>query len=323
MNKEPVPSKRVAIIDVGSNAVKLLVAGEGNPLRVLHSGERETRLSRGIGKGQKLCLSSERMEASVGAICDLVEEARCWTPRIIQVYATSAVREATNKHTFCSQVRVATGMDLQVLSGEEEALCVARSAEVDPSLKGIDAFSVFDLGGGSLECIQYAQGELKQVVSLPLGSVRMIEQFVSDPTAQLPLDAIEKISANIEDVIEASSFPLLSVPLIGMGGSFTVARLLLATQAGQGVEDSSPELSLIQLRKLFRKVIGLSKDQRCRSLNLSSGRADIFPVALLTIIKLAEIAKQDRILHSFFNLRCGLALKLLAELIQEEGEVFG
>ena len=50
---------------------------------------------------------------------------------------------------------------------------------------------------------------------------------------------------------------------------------------------------------------------------------DIFPVALLTIIKLAETAKQDRILHSFFNLRCGLALKLLAELIQEEGEVFG
>lgn len=323
MNLDSMPSKRVAIIDVGSNAIKLLVAGKGKPLNRLHSNSLETRLSQGMGKGGKLFLSPKRMEASVKAICKLIEEARPFTPKAVRIYATSAVREAGNKQDFCARVRAATGIDLQVLSGEEEAFCVARGAGEDPALNGIHTFSLFDLGGGSLECIHSVKGKLKQAVSLPLGSVRLIEQFVPDPSAPLSRDATEKIVLNIKATVKKVPFQLLDTTLVGMGGSFTVARLLLAEQAWQALENTSPELGLIQLRDLFRYVARLSIKQRLRILKLSPGRADIFPVALLTMITLAEIAHQDRIIHSFFNLRSGLALKLLSELIQEEREILG
>ena len=98
-----------------------------------------------------------------------------------------------------------------------------------------------------------------------------------------------------------------------MGGSATVARKILAAFEGKSVEAIPPKIPLDTLRSLFHKVAEINAQQRQKDFGLSPGRADIFPVALLTLITLVEYAEKDYLLHSFCNLRYGLAAQLLAE----------
>ena len=173
----------LAVVDIGSNSIKLLVAAPGPPggpeLRVLFQETLETRISGGLGQDNS-SLGEAGLAAGVQAVARLLEMAGPYAPTHRRFVATSAVRDAQNRADFAARILAATGAPLEILSGDDEALLIARGIRTDPALGGAQEFCLLDLGGGSLECIRYAAGKIEQAVSLQLGAVRLTEKFVPE-----------------------------------------------------------------------------------------------------------------------------------------------
>lgn len=307
---------RIAIIDVGSNTIKLLVAEAGPLLRVLDSFTHETRISYGIGAGVPR-LTDVGMHGGLSAIGDLLRRCARHEPDRTMIVATSAVRDAVNGEDFTAAVREATGLDVQVLSGKEEALGIAEGVLQDPAIARESAFSLCDLGGGSLELIRYEGGEVRRAESFPLGAVRLTERFVSDPTGSLPTEEREAIAAHVRDNLR--SFPLEGSgdPLVCTGGAMTIARAMLAAEEDLDLEESSPQVPVEDLRGLFEELAARPLAERQKKKRLPPQRADIFPCALLVFLTVADLAGATFFVHTFSNLRYGLASRALAQLAKD------
>ena len=160
----------VAIIDIGSNSIKLLVAGRAADgalcSHLMHTVD--ARISAGISREHPR-LSAAGMAAGLAAVRELVARAAPLAPARTVMVATSAVRDAENGAEFRAEVQAATGVAVRLLSGEEEANYIGRGLASDPALSGLRDFYVFDLGGGSLECLAFRDRRVVQAVSLPPG----------------------------------------------------------------------------------------------------------------------------------------------------------
>jgi len=312
----------LAVIDIGSNSLKLLVAAPGKSggpeLRVLFQEALETRISGGMGKNQSQ-LSEAGMATGVQAITRLLELARPYSPTQLRIVATSAVRDAVNRADFAARVLAAVGAPLEILSGEDEARLIARGIQTDPALDGVREFCVTDLGGGSLECVRYEAGKITRAISLQLGAVRLTEKFAPNPRGPFDAAARAAIAAETLHQLSASGFRFIPGGLVvGTGGAFTVARAILANRRGFIAKETWPaELPRAGLAALLDEIAPLTAAERAKIPRLTPERADIMPAALTTILALLDFAGATRALHSFNNLRFGVAAACFAQLQNE------
>lgn len=303
---------RLGIIDIGSNSIKLLVAETGSPLAVNYQTTWETRISEGIGKAKSV-LAEGPMERGVEAVKSLIEEARKFEPERYCVVATSAVRDAANRDEFVEKIRQATGLDLNILSGEQEAAYIAWGISTDPALKAYKEFCLADLGGGSMELIHIKDCEIVTKCSLPLGAVRLTEKCVLDPARPMRTAEIRRIAHTVRDSVTESGFrfPANSGILAGTGGGLNVARAIRAGWLGQSTTQVGNTISLTYLRYLFLELATMSLKERSAVPNLPEARADIMPAALVALITVAELAGASNYIHSLHNLRFGIAASML------------
>ncbi len=304
-----------AIIDVGSNTIKLLVVRSGLELSILEQTTFDTRISRGIG-GKTPQLGEKGIIDGAEAIHSLARKANRHNPDMVIATATSAVREAANGKDFIRAVKEKTGLQLRVLSGPEEARYIALGAALDPSLGNLKNFQMVDLGGGSLELIDVANGQPRQTASLKVGAVRLMELYIGDPQKPLDEAAKNKIKTTVQKEISESGFRFTKdeTPLVGSGGAFSYSRYLLAQREGMKLEDYPNRLPVHELRNLCHELCSMSLQKRQALPGLPASRADIIPVALLTLLSLAEMAAKDSFLHTFYNLRFGLASEFFSKL---------
>ncbi len=308
-------SVNVAIIDVGSNSIKLLVVRKnirnGN-LESLYSKTLETRISSGISFDPPK-ISDSAMSAGVQSVRELCDQAVCYKPLEIRIVATSAVRDAVNGSEFNRQIELATGLNVQVLEGEQEARAIGRGLSCDPQIKTSEKFMQIDLGGGSLECILFNCDSIVQATSLALGAVRITEHFISDPTQPLRREVEKSIQNHVTKLIKNEG--LLETPylgsLIATGGAVTVTRGILAARDNTALEEYSPMISLLQIRELKAELISLPLSERVKIKSLPTARADILPAALITIEQLMHLMGHKQLIHSQYNLRYGIALDIL------------
>ena len=140
------PEPTVAVIDIGSNSIKSLVAARraGGALEALHARTIDARISAGISRAAPV-LSAEGMARGVAAIGELLAETAAYAPGRTVLVATSAVRDARNREEFRDLVRTATGQEIRILSGDEESMnLIGRGLTQDPALAGLLNFYVFD-----------------------------------------------------------------------------------------------------------------------------------------------------------------------------------
>jgi len=305
----------VAVIDVGSNSIKLLVARPGNTpgsVETIFAETIETRLSTGISQALP-SLSESAMTAGCQTITELVRLAQGYHPKTIQIVATSAVRDATNSVQFIELVNDAVGIEIQTLSGHEEATYIGKGLGCDPQITDTQSFIQMDIGGGSLELIHFNHGKIDKALSLQLGAVRLTEQFITDRDAALSPEMEARIASHVRDTLAASGFDFepRSAPLIVTGGAFTVTRAVLAAQVEQTIEERSPVLSHAEISALKTTLMARPLHERMAVPPLPATRADIIPAALITIDTVLNTAARDRVTHSFYNLRYGIAAELL------------
>tara|TARA_B100000989_G_scaffold114095_1_gene83792 strand:- start:140 stop:1093 length:954 start_codon:yes stop_codon:yes gene_type:complete len=307
----------VAVIDVGSNSIKLLVARAGatsNSLETLCSETIETRISGGISS--KLpSLNEDAITAGSATIAKLQKMAQNYQPDHTVIVATSAVRDAINSDDFIQNVAEATGLQIRTLSGTEEAKYIGQGITCDPAIGGMTSFIQTDIGGGSLELIRFDAGQIQQAISLQLGAVRLTERFIEDADAPLTLKIEASIRRYVTEQLMSSDFDFspAELPLIGTGGAYTVSRAMLVVDTDSKIEHSSPHLERSTLSHLKNKLAPLPLKERLSIPHLPAARADIMPTALITIDALLEVANRSKLTHSFYNLPYGVAANLLKQ----------
>lgn len=310
-----VSSAPVAVIDIGSNSIKALVARHGadGGLEEISSNVIDARIGAGISREQPR-LSEEGMARGLEAIRELAAGAAAGGNARLIVVATSAVRDAANGADFRERVRAAIGADLRILTGEEEAGLIGRGLLSDPALRGESDFTVCDLGGGSLECVAFKGRRVRAQVSLPLGCVRLTERFVADPTAPVPPDTLTAVATHVRATLGASGFtftPPGAAELIGTGGTISTARRIVGRRQGLRFEGSDPAVPLPVLRALLAEVAASPLAARSEIPGLAAARADVFPAALATVVAVLEYAGAVSFRHSLRNLRHGVAAEAL------------
>jgi exopolyphosphatase/guanosine-5'-triphosphate,3'-diphosphate pyrophosphatase len=305
----------VAVIDIGSNSIKVLVAARARQgvVEALKYRTIDARISAGLSQNLPR-LSEAGIVRGIDAIKTLLADVASFSPDRIVLAATSAVRDAENGGEFRERVLAATGHHVRILSGQEEANLIGRGLTCDPDLAHLRDFYVFDLGGGSLECLAFQQRETQQVASLQLGCVRLTEKFVADSAGPFDRGSRDAIMRHTRDVLGGSGFKF-SLPagaeVVGTGGTLTTVRAVLAARAGRSLEQSSTTITVADLRELLAWLGPLALAERKHIAGLPPGRADIFPAALATVIALAETAGFSTYRNSTYNLRFGLAAEAL------------
>jgi exopolyphosphatase/guanosine-5'-triphosphate,3'-diphosphate pyrophosphatase len=142
---------RRAVIDVGTNSIKLLVADvAGRDVQPVHEESRQTRLGRGFYETRRLQM--EPIAHSANAVADFARTARQHDARAIRVIATSAARDAVNPEDLISAIEAASKLKVEIISGRQEAAWAFQGVTTDPELARTPLL-LLDVGGGSTEFI--------------------------------------------------------------------------------------------------------------------------------------------------------------------------
>lgn len=304
-----------AVIDVGSNSIKLLVARRETDggLKALLTKTIDARISTGISH-ESPQLGDAGMKRGLAVIRELLADAATFSPDKTVLVSTSAVRDAANGDEFRRHVFAETGQTLRTLTGTEEANLIGRGLLCDPALAHLQDFYVFDLGGGSLECLAFHDRIISQAVSLQLGCVRLTERYVVDPSQPFSSAAQRSISELSKEVFAKSGFRFDLSPdaaVVGTGGTITTARAILAARRGKTLEASDTIVTIDEFRELLAHVGHFGLEERRRIPAMPAARADILPAALATIIAVAEIGGFGAVRNSLYNLRWGVAAEAL------------
>lgn len=270
-----------AVLDVGSNSVKLLV-GRVSGSRVEPLLERSVQTRLGARSFTHRRLLPDAIARTTAAIRDLLREAAPLQPRRLRAVATAAAREASNREDLRDALR-AEGIHLDILDGIQEADMAFRGVNTDPRLTG-RTLMVTDLGGGSTEFILGSTGHRHFNRSFPLGAVRLFETLhPAEPPTPACLERCRTaigefltrdVLPGIRDALRQEAGP---TPLyVAVGGTAVILARLVRGLAGfdrKAIEDS--EISADELRGWTERLWSLPIAQRRQLPGLPPERADI------------------------------------------------
>jgi len=278
---------RRAVIDIGTNSIKLLVADvDGHGVRPLVEESKQTRLGRGFYQTRHL--QPEAIAQTARAVGKFAETARERQAASIRVIATSAVRDAVNPEELTSAIEQASGLKVEIISGEQEADWVFQGVTTDPQLARVPLL-LLDVGGGSTEFILGRGGHKHFRQSFPLGTVRLMEQFpVSDPPMETEFAACcdwvkgflqKEVQPELEPAMkwEISESPGDAIlQLVGTGGTTSIlARMEAELESYDRSRIEATRLSLTRVRWHTKRLWSLPLEERKLLIGLPKNRADV------------------------------------------------
>jgi exopolyphosphatase/guanosine-5'-triphosphate,3'-diphosphate pyrophosphatase len=306
-------SHRVAVVDIGSNSTRLLIAEvERGRVSEVKRQSRVTRLGRGVDlSGQ---LSAEAIEAACEAIGDYVAICREAGVERIESIATSAVRDASNGSAFVAELRERFALPARVLDGEEEARLtyVGATCEQPPA----EPTLVVDIGGGSTELIVGTGTEIAFHASLQAGIVRHSERRISnDPPTTLELEALAKdVRALIESAIsgQPAAAAEAGIAVAGTPTSLASIEIGLGTYDPQQVHGHTLTLSSIQ--RLLSQLASAPLSKRVEITGLHPDRAPNIVAGVVILVETMRAFGLDQVEVSEHDILYGTAITAVSAL---------
>ncbi len=292
----------LGVIDIGSNSVRLVVyEGATRAATPVFNEKILCGLGRSVATtGQ---LGKESIERALAALARFHGIASVLNVKNIRAIATAAVRDAADGPAFIKAAEKATGVKIEVLSGEKEAQLAAfgiRMGFVDPD--GVAG----DLGGGSLELIDIAGDKMKGAATLPLGGLRLI-----DTTG----DKIDKAAAVVDE--QLARLPWLQNgrgrPFYAVGGTWRALAKLLMEQTSYPLRVMQgytvPTLQAISFCEQIRRAKRVSDIPYISE--IAKARREVVPYGALVMEKLLRAMAPSQVVFSVFGIREGLLFSLL------------
>jgi exopolyphosphatase/guanosine-5'-triphosphate,3'-diphosphate pyrophosphatase len=288
--------RQAAVVDLGSNSVRLVMYRlEGRAIWTIFNEKALAALGRDLPYTGRL--SGEGVEVALSALHRFRTLLNGWNPKDITAAATAAVRESADGPAFLRRVEAETGLEVRLLSGEEEARYAALGVLAgDPTAQGV----VGDLGGSSLELVRLEDGAPREGATLALGP------FALGAPRTLDIDrtrrAIEAELAPVADRFRSRSFH-------AVGGAWRNLALLHMEMINYPLRVAHQyEMSRADAVEVARFVERLSKSSLERIQGLSKKRFDVLPYAALVLEQVIEGLGIERVAISAYGVREGLLL---------------
>lgn len=298
---------RLAVIDLGTNTVRLLVAElrPGGGWSPLHAEQRVTRLGEGLRTTG--ALGDAAMTRTAAAVADYVARARADGASSVRVVGTSAVRDAQNGRAFAERLTRETGTRVDVISGDEEARLTLRGLGRGLTLSG--AIVAFDIGGGSTEYVLARDATLVAAVSLVLGVVPLAERFPFpdrlDPTRYVTM--LHGIQEQLARELPATIADARIDALVGTAGTVTtLAALDLGLARYDPERVHGHRLTRTAVDRLLARLGALTVTERGVLPCLEPGRADLIIPGTAIVVATMERLGVDALVVSEYGLREGI-----------------
>jgi exopolyphosphatase/guanosine-5'-triphosphate,3'-diphosphate pyrophosphatase len=312
----------LAGIDIGTNTLRLLIAETGpDSFLELYSDRRITRLGQDLDRTGNI--SPGAAERTLVALLDFSGQIRRHAALRSAAIGTSALRNASNSSAFIHEVRKRTGLDVGVITGDEEArltlLGVARALPAGLIRAKDGAFRsslIIDIGGGSTEVITTRAGAAPVIESLPLGAVYLTERFIKhDPPSSGDLAALRSAVGESLDRHAGMVQPDPAGAFIGTAGTITTLAAV-----DQGLMEYDPDrinrhvLSRDFIDDLVRKLGVCTIEERKRIRGIERGREDIILAGAVIAQEIMNRSGHISMLVSDGGLREGIVLDLYEKL---------
>jgi len=313
----------LAGIDIGTNSIRLLIAEIGpGSFREQYTDRKTTRLGKNLDSSGRL--SDASMERSLVALLEFSTQINKFPVQQVSVVGTSALRNAANAQDFINAANERTGLDITIISGEDEARLMLRG--VGHALRSggrnvpdpLASALVIDIGGGSTECIVTSPAQRPVVKSLPLGAVYLAESCgISDPPEPGEVAKMrevirrELVKAEQNGLFMPDDQELRPRRLIGTAGTITT---LVAMDHNLAIYDpaqiNSSTLTRAAVDTIVAKLMNATLKERRGMTGLESGREDIILPGAVVTQEIMERYKFSTMQVSDGGLREGIVLNL-------------
>jgi len=300
--------RRSAFIDIGTNAILCLIADirDTGRFRVLDDLADIARLGEGVDQTGLIGAAGEERAMAILARY----RARCNDLGVEEIVAvgTSALRDAKNSDQVRARIRAALAIDIQVITGAEEARLSFVAVQRGLSLVGHELL-VIDIGGGSTECILGNDSGVTRALSIDVGSVRLTERFLhSDPVRPEEVTAMSAaVESELADIAKEIPCQDSSLTLVGIAGTFTTLAAIerkLARYSHSQVHGSV--LTLAEVKRQVAMLQAKSVAQRKQIVGLEPKRADVIYAGAFLIEKIMESFGVRQVIVSDQGVRYGL-----------------
>ena len=297
---------KLAAIDIGSNAARLLVT------EVVTNKEKEPRFTK---------LSFVRVPLRLGFDVFEYGEIRKGKSRLLRntmkafrllmdvyevdkfkVCATSAMRDAGNKKDILRKIKLESGIDIEIISGDEEASYIFDN-HIAERLSKDHAYLYIDVGGGSTELTFYSEGKLQYKESYNIGTIRLLKNLVKENSWDAMQQKIQQLTK--------SNLPIYA---IGSGGNINKIFSMSKRKDGKS-------LSIELLKDYDHEFSSVNMQERMRLYNLKEDRADVIVPALQIYTNVMKWAGIEEIFVPRIGLADGIIQKLFADSRENENKL--
>ncbi|UMQ43723.1 exopolyphosphatase [Chryseobacterium sp. Y16C] len=286
----------IAAIDIGSNAARLLI----NEVKTQQKEPEFIKLNLlriplrlGMDVFTMGKIGAEREKMVLDAMKIFSDLMRIYNVQHYRACATSAMRDAANGQEIIKEVKETSGINIEIISGDEEATLIYEN-HVAEGLDKNFAYLYVDVGGGSTELTFYENGKMMYEKSFNIGTIRLLNDLVTEANWK---EMKEEIKANI-----ISKKPIVA---IGSGGNINKVFSLSKTKDGK-------PMSASYLKKAYKEFAGLTIDERMTQYNLRQDRADVLVHALkiynnvmswsdINRIFVPKISVADGLIHNIYS----------------------
>lgn len=294
--------ERRAIIDIGSNSVRLIIyriKGDST-FKVINEAKRTIRLGSYLREDDYLSESGLNILLKVLKVFKDI----CKRYEVLEIYvvATEAIRRSINKYDVCNKIKLDLGLEVNILSGLEEAkygyLAIKNSMLEKNAV-------LLDLGGSSMEITLMENGEFKETISLPLGSITLTKMFNNLESKEMEIELNKFIYDRLQEISWLKKNNNLNV--IGIGG---IAKHI--GRVSKGNEDYPKELlhnysmTRDEISKIYAEFLKLPIKERSNFKGLSKKRAEIFAAPLGAILLILKYFDSEKYIISAIGLREGI-----------------
>lgn len=291
---------KLAAIDIGSNAARLLIsevipAPQSRPEFIKLSLVR-VPLRLGFDVFEKGVISEEKIMMLIKTIQAYKLLLDVYQVKHLKTAATSAMRDAGNAKQILERVKKETGVDLKIISGEEEATSIYEN-HVAENLNNQESYLYIDVGGGSTELTFFSDGKLISKQSFNIGTIRLLKNQVT-----------EELWQEMKDFIREKTSGYHHITAIGSGGNINKIFSLSKRKEGK-------PLSLELLRNYYKEFSSINLAQRISLYHLREDRADVIVPALLIYINVMRWSNSDEIFVPKIGLADGL-IQMLYEQVK-------
>jgi exopolyphosphatase/guanosine-5'-triphosphate,3'-diphosphate pyrophosphatase len=318
-----------AAIDIGSNSCRLAIASvQQHRLKTLHEDREVTRLGESVFETG--VISPEAMAGTIKALKRFHKAVQAHVVDKVRVVATSAMRDARNSEAFRAWVKSTTGWSVEVISGLEEGRLIHFGAvTLEPGARG--RCMLIDLGGGSCEVTLSEGGRIKEMVSLPLGAVRLQQEFLrNDPPTKEDVARLRQfIDRELRKADRKFGVPKVALVIATSGTAAALAEAsnslalglekkktakLSRSKKPAGVQRVNMlETDTRSVRKMADRLLKMDNAQRAAVAGIGPRRSEIINGGAQVYASLLERLELKGFRYSPLGLRDGMLAQMLGD----------